>query len=223
MTTAEIEALANQDGLAIGDFATKLLQVHRRMVIPEFLRDIDRVIGHVHWRRKATTFAVTAPTRNYDCPSDFAKFELITPADSTSPTGLKATGLDYIGEDEWEVLKAEAATRPGPPTAYYVVAGSPAQFAIRLACPPDGSYTLHALYWRMIPWTNDTATVTLDDYIPWQYQGGLVKRLRMYILEDRIGIRDNRYSVAASEYKAWIESLEYAKEAAPRTKVVTCR
>ena len=223
MTTADIEALANQDGLATSDFAASLQKMHRRMVVPEFLRDIDRVIGHVHWRRKTTTFSVVVGTRNYDCPSDFAKFELISRADPQSSTGLKDAGLDYIGEDEMEVLKAEAATQPGPPTAYYVVAGSPAQFAIRLACPPDAAYTLHALYWRMIPWANDTATVDLDPYIPWQYQGGLVKRLRMYILEDRVGIRDNRYGMAKDEYAAWIESLEFTKEAAPRTKVVTCR
>ena len=223
MTTAEIESLANQDGLATTDFSNTLKQVHRRLVIPEFFRDLDRAIGRLHWRRKTTTFSVVVGTRNYDCPTDFDKFELIAQALSTSDTGLANEGLNYIGEDDWEVLKAEAATDTGPPVAYYVVAGATNQFAIRLSAPPDGAYTLHALYYRMIPWANDTSDVDLNPYIPWQYQGGLVKRLRMYILEDRIGIKDNRYTIVRDEYQRWIESLEFAKEAAPRTKVVTCR
>ncbi len=76
MTTLEIEALANQDGLATTDFANTLKQVHRRLVIPEFFRDLDRAIGRLHWRRKTTTFSVVVGTRNYDCPTDFDKFEL---------------------------------------------------------------------------------------------------------------------------------------------------
>jgi len=218
VTTVEIESLANVDGLATQDLLARLPQILRRLVVPEFLRDIDRHIGRVHWRRKTTTINVVSPTRNYDCPADFDKFERLQRR-LTTGTGL-GPELDYIGEESDLVLAAEAATVAAAPGAYYIVAGATNQWAIRLSAPPDGSYTLLGVYTKGLAWTNDTTPVNLDPLIPYQYQGGLVKRLRMYILEDRVGVRDNRYSIAASEYERWIEGLEFSKEPAQRHRMV---
>jgi hypothetical protein len=230
VNTTEIEELANQDGLATTDMEAKLRVRLRRMVLPEFFKDIDRRIGRVHWRRRSTTIAVVAPTRNYDLPSDFDKFSIVQRSDSTAPNNL-GSELNYIGEDDDLVIESEAATETAPPTGYSIVAGTlavdgagiPKRYALRLSRIPDNAYTLYGVYYRMVPFVNDNAPVDLDPYIPWDVQGGLVKRLRMYILEDRVGIRDNRYALAKEEYGEWINSLEFAKEPAQRTKVVSVR
>lgn len=214
MTTLEIETLANHDSLASGSLDTNLKLIHRQIVIPEFLKDIDRVIGRVHWRRKTTTFSVVAGTRNYDCPTDFGKFSAIN---LVLASGVLGSALTYIGEDDASVIAAENATLAVAPSAYYLVQGSTNVLkAIRIGAPSDAAYTLRAVYYRRIPFADNTTTVDLDAYIEPQHQSGLVKRLRMELLRDRIGIRDSRYEVASGEYEAYLEGLEYHKEAAPR-------
>ena len=219
MTTTEIENLADSDGMATQDLKGNLGRILRRLVIPEFLRDVDRQIGRVHWRRKTTTFSVVVGTRNYDCPTDFDKFELLQRLRGTElgPT------LEYIGEESDLVNAAEAATIAAAPSGYYIVPGATNQFAIRLSAPPDANHTLYGVYTKMLYWANDNAAVNLDSLIPWQYQGGLVKKLRMYIVKDRMGIKDNRYAIEKGEYDEWISGLEYAKEAGPRQRVVMVR
>lgn len=222
MTTVEVETLANFDSVASGGLETYLKTLHRQVVIPEFLKDIDKTVGRVGWRRKTASFSIVAATTNYDCPPDFDKFDVIN---LLNTDGITMGGeLVFIGEDAEKVLAAEFATIAGPPTQYYIVQGSTnALKAIKLQAPPDGSYTAKGIYYRRIPFSDNTSSVDLNDYIEQKHQSGLVKRLRMELLRERFGVDDSRYTALAGEYGNYLEGLEYHKESASRNHAVFVR
>jgi len=216
MKTDEIEALADSEGLAQAGF--NLTKTLRRIVIPEFFLDVDNVIGQVHWRRAVWTQQLSVGTRNYDLPGDWEKFQVLRLQTSA---GLENSEMTYIGEHVEKILTAEVATTARKPDTYYIVAGtSTPLFALRLGDPTDDSYTILSVYSRLIPFSDDSSPVDLDLYIPWQYQGGLVRMLKKEIYKDRFGVNDKRYTVEKAEYQEWLGKMAIKKEAGPRTKAI---
>jgi len=221
MTANEIATLANKGSIALADF--DLQKTLRRVVIPKFLLDVDRIVGTVHWRRATWSQAVSVGTRDYNLPTDWERFELLK---LNSAAGLKEAELVYIGEDPNFVLEAEAATIVEEPSSYYIIAGfgsTPPPFALRLGAPTDAAYTLLAVYYRLIPFTDDSEDTELNAYIPLQYQAALVCALQTKIFEDRFGIGDGRYVSAQAEYRDWLVSMSQKKEPAPRRHAVFVR
>jgi len=223
METIDVETLANAGAIAAADF--ELGRNLRHIVIPKFFLDVDNVVGRVHWRRQVWTQLLTLGIRNYDLPEDWERFEILK---LQTATGLEEAEMTYIGESADYVLEAEAATVPGKPAYYYVVAGSDPvttgkPFALRIGNPTDSAYTLLGVYQRQIPFENDTDSMLLDPYIPKQYQGALVLALRAKIYENRYGIGDNRYQSTDDEYDEWIDRMSIKKEPAPRGHAVFVR
>jgi len=223
MTTTQIESMANQNGVANPDFDVQ--GTFRFLVIPKFLADVDDTVGKVHWRRANGTLSIVAPTRQYDLPADFGKFEKVR---SALASGGLGAGLAFIGEDPDLVLDAEACTTPGPPTGYWVVRSSNTTppivpWAVRFGCIPDGSYTAYFIYFRGIPFSDLTSDVNLDPYIPYDCQFPLVHGLRKEIYRDRFGVGDNRFAAEQSAYQEAVVSLIGKKELGPRRMSVFCR
>ena len=223
METIDIETLANASGIAAADF--DLGKNLRHIVIPKFFLDVDNVVGRVHWRRQVWTQLLGLGIRDYDLPADWERFEILK---LQTATGLEEDEMTYIGESADYVLEAEAATVPGKPAYYYVVAGSSPlttgkPFALRIGNPTDSAYTLMGVYQRQIPFADDITSVLLDPYIPKQYQAALVLGLRAKIYENRYGIGDNRYQSTDAEYRGWIVALATKKEPAPRGAAVFVR
>lgn len=195
----------------------------RHVVIPKFLLDVDQLCGKVWWRRATLTLAFTSAGRNYDLPRDFDWLE-----DLRLVVGgtLRGTGLKYIGEDALRIEAAEASTDPGEPAAYYFVEGTqvetqpePKRQAIRLDVTPDTTYTAHGVYYKKVPFADDSTVLDLDPYVPRQYQGALIEALRAEIFLDRYGIGDERYAIQQAKYENWITRLSGKKEAAARSHV----
>jgi len=220
MKTSQIEDLASSGNLPTADFKPGM--VLRRMVIPEFFLDLENQIGRVHWLRKTWTQAIVAGTAQYDMPTDFRKFETIR--FFKSPGGVEDHDLEYIGEDPIKVLTALATTAAAKATGYWLERGTaPAEWAIRLGAVPDQGYTLYGIYYRKIPFEDESLDVDLDPYIPSDYQAGLVKGLRREIAKDRFGAGDKRYAMEAAEYRDWVMKLERTKEAGQRVRPVFAR
>jgi hypothetical protein len=215
MTTLDVENLANREGLAGRDF--DLQRILRCDVIPQFLRDVNRVVGDTFWRRKTLSLSIGSGAQEADLPADWDHFEelRLVLSDGTMATDP----LDYVGDTSGSVLGAEVATTPAEPSAYYVLPTTTADkfYKVKLSAPADAAYTLRGVYWWRIPFdeADPGADVSLNAYIPPDIQYGLVHGLRMKILEDRYGIRDERFIRSKDSYREWIESLYETPEAAP--------
>lgn len=219
MTDQEICSLANKGEIATADF--DIGKTFRTMVVPKFLLDVDLIVGVVHWRRAVWNQAITSASRNYDLPDDWERFEKLK---LKTAAGLEDNPLSYIGEDDDAVLQAEASTTQAKPSSYYVVAGDPKRWAIRLGQTPDAVYSVLGIYYRTVPFPAATEDgLDLDPYIPAQYQAAPVLLTRAQIFLDRYGFGDGRYTAAMSEYKDFVLSMAQKKEPAPRGRAVFVR
>lgn len=204
MTTADIESQANLDGAAGTDMNLKVLL--RRKVIPMFFKDV----GYVTWRRVHNTASIAAGDTYFDLSTnelDHLK-QVALSVDYDNP-------LQYIGDVPELVQKALAATTRDKPSGYWTQFNSTGFMRVRFNCPADTAYTVAYTYDRVVPFANDTDTLDLNQYIPWQFQWALVEGLRREIYERRWGIGDSRYQRADSEYQALVarasENLEMGR------------
>ena len=220
MTTATIEALANVGGVATPDFALQV--TFRKLIIPEFLLDVQNIVGDVYWRRKQWSQAVTASTRNYAIPTDLDAFEEIRFQDAALSL---SDPLPYIGDDPLKVLAAEVATTAAAPGGYDIketgVAGTPR--ALYLDAPPLESGTLKGRYLWSLEFSDETSEVDLNDYIPGPLQFPLVKLLKSAIYRDRYGIDDGRWQAEKDLYNQDVMKLIARKEAGQARRPVFCR
>lgn len=219
MTTLQIETLASSGNLPTADFQTGM--VLRRMVIPEFLLDLENQIGRVHWLRHTWELPVLAGDSTYDLPADFDKFERIRY--KLTAGGVEDWDLEYIGEHPNKILSALSSTSPGKAKGYWIEAGEEVPWAIRLDSIPDQAYTLYGIYYRTIPFDDESTEINLDPYVPAKYQAGIVKGLRCAIAKERWGAGDRRYTVEQAEYRDWVMKLERTKEAGQRSAPVFAR
>lgn len=195
MTTTTIATAADTKGLASPDMDLQVLL--RRNIIPAFLEDV----GYVAWRRLATTASVTTGVR-YFTISDGTFWHMKTVVRS----GYETEPLAYIGDDEVQVLKAEANTTNGTPTGYYLkLDSSTGNWRVYFDCPFDATTTIAYVYDTNIYFADDTTSVDLAKYIPPQFHWGLVEALKTEIFYDRFGVGDDRYAAAKAKRDEWVQ------------------
>jgi len=201
MTTATIAAAADTKGLAGSDMDLQVLL--RRNVIPAFLEDV----GYVSWRRQATTASVALGARYFALAT--ANFwHMKTVALATE----EETPLNYIGDDEVQVLKAEANTTNAKPTGYYMKIHTDGTWRAYFDAPFDSARTVAYVYDTNILFADDTTVVNLDIYIPSQFQWALVEGLKAEIFYDRYGVGDDRYTAAKAKRDEWVQRARNSPE-----------
>lgn len=214
MTTAQIETFADIGGISSPEIDLKALL--RRNVIPAYLSDV----GYTSWRRKPHTITTIAGQQGYDLDTDFWQMQLVTLQGVAEP-------LQYIGEDPEKLLAAEAAaTAPqGMPSGYYLgrIAVSGEFRRLMLNCLPFGTGLIRCLYYTGIHFADDTTSVELDQYIPSQFQWGLVESLKKEIFFIRFGIGDPRFVAAETAYRMQVERATDNPELARRNLPVFAR
>lgn len=201
MTTLQIETEADREGLATADLDIKYLLRHK--IIHEFLQDV----GYTSWVRRTLTQTLAAGLNYIDVPSRTVRHIRHV---SISPDFER--GLDYIGDDPYKMLTAEANTTASKPTAYYRKFDGTEFRRISFNAPADQAYTIGIIYHLNIPFADDTSSLQLDPYIPADCQWGLVLGLQREIARRRIGTGDNRFPIYDAEYQAWIARITENKE-----------
>lgn len=198
MTTLQIETQADASGVAQADLDIKLAL--RQKVIYEFLHDV----GYPSWARYHETKTLSASARYVDMTSTrFRQMRSVFIA----PNYEEDYALQYIGDDDAKVLAAMATTTTEKPTAYYLgFTGS--QFErVYFNTIADQAYTVGLVYYKRIPFPDNSTSFDLDPYIPPDMQWALVEGLRRFILRERFGIEDRRYMDAEQEYGRWIARI----------------
>jgi hypothetical protein len=220
MDTETIASLANTD--RVGD-GLDLQSILRNRVCPQVFKDV----GDVRWLQKTTTLTIAADIRQKDLPDDFFRMiKIVIPTAGTSPNNLDAEidGLTYIGEDDNAMMRAEYSLTPGKPTKYWIAPregdaeqpGVGSYRAIRFNCLTDRDYTAIYTYKRGPVFADLESNVDMDTWMPGIHQDGLVRLLRAFILEDRIGNGDNRYALAMDRYNQWLTDIIGNPEQAKR-------
>lgn len=198
MTTAQILSMANLDGIKGGVSDANARYVLHHKLVPEFLHDI----GYPSWIRKYANGSLAASARFFDIADDDLRQvrKIVVAPDYDTP-------LTYIGDDDALIFAAMATTETGAPTAYWLgYSGSTFSrvFVDRIA---DTAYTMPMSYYRRIPFPNDTDSLELNPYIPYDCQWPLVEYLKRYYYGERLGIEDTRFQLADGEINKWIERL----------------
>lgn len=193
MTTAQIESNADPKGLAGTYFDLKV--VLRRNVVPKFLADV----GYCAWRFKFATISLAASARYISISDgDFWHMKHVV------IKGYEASPLTYIGDDMKHVLTAESATITGTPEGYYLKLHTDGTWRVFFDVPSNATRDIVIAYDTNIPFSDDTTSINLDQYIPKQFHWALVCGLQMKLYEDRLGIEDQRYATSKQEYGEWI-------------------
>lgn len=198
MTTLQIETLADPGQLASADLDLKM--VLRRKVIYELLYDL----GYPSWSRTHDTKALAAGARYVDVTTNtFRQMRSVFIA----PYYEEQYGLTYIGDDDSKVLAAMATTATEKPTQYYLGFTGSRFERIYFNTIADAAYTVAFVYYKRIPFVDDSSSLDLDPYIPADAQWPLVEGLRRYLYRERVGLEDRRYIEADQEYGRWIARL----------------
>lgn len=200
MTTATIAAAADTKGLAGSDMDLQVLL--RRNVIPAFLEDV----GYVSWRRQAATASVTLGARYVALATNFWHMKTVGLATEED------TPLNYIGDDQVQILAAEANTTNAKPTGYYMKIHTDGTWRLYFDAPFDVARTVAYTYDTNILFADDTTVVNLDIYIPSQFQWALVEGLKAEIFYDRYGVGDDRFTAAEAKYDKWVQRARNSPE-----------
>jgi hypothetical protein len=215
MTSTQVETYANIGDIASADVNLKIIL--RRCIVPKFFE----LVGPVAWRRKVATISLVAGDYAKDLPDDYGSMMEVVLTDATvTPTAKR--GLTYIGDDPLNMVAAEVNTTRAEASQYYVVRRATTELfkRIRFDCPADHAYTVYAVYYSHIQFTDDTTDVELDKYIPGQFQWALVEGLKAYLYAVRVGIADNRQPAAEAEQSMRIflanQDREMGRGATPR-------
>lgn len=198
MTTLQIETQADPSSLALADLDLKL--VLRQKVIYEFLHDI----GYPSWARAFETKSLLANAQHVNVTTNrFRQMRNVFIA----PNYDEDDGLEYIGDDDGKVLAAMATTALQKPTAYYLGFDGSQFERIFFNSIADANYTVAFVYYKRIPFPDNSSTFDLDPYIPSDVQWPLVEGLRRYLYRERVGVEDRRFIDADQEYGRWISRL----------------
>lgn len=198
MTTLDIETQADPGELAGADLNLKL--VLRQKVVYEFMHDL----GYPSWARGYETKPLAAGLRYVDMTANtFRQMRNVF----ISPDFAEDNALEYVGDDDGKVLTAMATTSTQKPTAYYLGSTGSTFERIFFNAIADTAYTVGYVYYKRIPFSDNTSTLDLDPYIPEDVQWALVEGLRRYLYRERVGMEDRRYVEADQEYGRWISRL----------------
>ena len=212
MTTATIESEANRTGLATADMNLSVLLRHK--TIPLFF---ERV-GKTAWRRKVAS-TNTVVNQNYvDLATDFHFLEKVYFGTSNF---TEDGDLTYIGDSYEELAAASAATVAADPSKFYLgytAAGALQRMYFQAPAATVGA--IRYIYYRFAVFADDTTSVNMNQYVPEQYQWGLIEALKEDIFFDRYGVGDNRYEAQRERAMEWVvraqSSMEMANHTQPR-------
>lgn len=231
MTTAELLT-----ELSYGDLATGAINMEfrlRRLLIPEFLNDVDKVCGKPWWRWGFLTLSVVANTRSYALPTDFRMADKLAVYDADEPAIGGYFELTYRGEFSSDQLLAELGGADDGerdmPLGYYVVSSDDATSSttarplLYLTKTPTINFTIKGRYTKRVPFADNTTSVNLDAFIPIEWQVVLFKMCERELAKARYGSGDKRYDLADKEYRTALNTKIGDKHAATPNRVTLMR
>lgn len=201
MTTAEIIAYADPEGLSVPD--VNLNAELRLNLMPDFLE----AVGYVSWRRKHGSAVLSPGDTTLTLPANFYSLKAINLGGPNDPFAGEG-GLGYIGDNPDLVLAAENATVAAKPSGYYFQEIR----VLKFGAPLDATYTARYVYYSGIIFADLGTEVELDDYIPLQHQWALVEGLRKILYARRFGVGDNRFADAAANYDRKVDRASANRE-----------
>lgn len=209
MTTAQLIAEVSYGDLGVGGIS--LERRLRRIIIPQYLSDIDRIVGKPYWRKGIWTQAVVANTRSYALPNDFKRFQKLAVYDASDPAIGGFVEIVYRGEFSDDILMAETGGADDPadnniPLGYYIQGDDSALPKLWFTKTPTSNFTVKGQYDKKIYFADDTTSVDLNPYIPEDWQGGLIHALEYTLAVTRYGMGDKRADMYKREYQAFIQS-----------------
>lgn len=209
MTTSELIAEVSYGDLGIGGIS--LERRLRRIIIPKYLSDIDRMVGKPYWRKGVWTQAVTSGTRSYTLPTNFKRFQKLAVYDATDPAIGGFVEIVYRGEFSDDILMAETGGADDPadsdiPLGYYIQGDDSAAPKLWFTKTPTSNFTVKGQYDKKIYFADDTTAVDLNPFIPEDWQGGLLHALEYTLAVARYGMGDKRADMHKRDYQAFIQS-----------------
>lgn len=191
MTTADIEEAADPSSqLATADINLKLLLRHS--VIPDFYE----TVGYPWWRRKFDSVNLAAAGTYVDTTAqDVGHIRTIKVGATLDP-------VEYIGDQDDKVFAGMIATTAAKPQQYWkkiTTSGGNPVTRIYFQAPSDAAYTVYIAYDSHILFVDDTTSVNLSLYIPFQFHWALVEMLKCELYERRFGDGDPRYQRAEAK------------------------
>lgn len=226
MTTAQLIAEVTYGDLGIGGIS--LERRLRRIIIPQYLSDIDRIVGKPHWRKGVLTLTVVANTRSYSLPNDFKRMQKLAVYDADDPAIGGFVEIAYRGEFSDDILMAETGGADDPadsdiPLGYYIQGDDVAVPKLWFTKTPTSNFSAKGQYDKRIYFADDTTSVELDPFIPNDWQGGLIYALESELALARYGMGDKRVDLYQQKYERFIRSKVGDKHPAVARRVTLMR
>ena len=209
MTTAQLIAEASYGDLGVGGIS--LERRLRRVIIPRYLSDIDRIVGKPYWRKGVLTLNVVANTRSYALPNDFKRTQKLAVYDASDPAIGGFVEIVYRGEFADDILMAETGGADDPadndiPLGFYIQGDDTAVPKLWFTKTPVSNFTAKGQYDKKIYFADDTSIVDLNPFIPEDWQGGLIHALEYTLAVARYGMGDKRADLYKRDYQEFIQS-----------------
>ena len=226
MTTSELIAEVSYGDLGIGGIS--LERRLRRIIIPKYLSDIDRMVGKPYWRKGVWTQAVTSGTRSYTLPTNFKRMQKLAVYDAADPAIGGFVEIVYRGEFSDDILMAETGGADDPadnniPLGYYIQGDDSAAPKLWFTKTPTSNFTVKGQYDKKIYFADDTTAVDLNPLIPEDWQGGLIHALEYTLAAARYGMGDKRADLYKRDYQEFIMSKVGDKHPAVARRVTLMR